>query len=221
MGTIVVFKQDLGTYPWTIHILNSALRKKLRDSPTHSKCSAEIQSGPGDLFKGSFWWSAVNETKEYMGISRPRWFSLQSMLYSRDSADSLTEFPEFKSLDVCWWYLCVLSLCALVAKNTRCVPGFCRIRSLPGLDHFRNCRPTPQQCWNKCCVLANISVNNVYVSCNLMVLSSMQLQKCVCNSVISPAPMPCKTFCFVCLYQLALSRVCVFILWTFCLFTKK
>jgi len=27
MGTIVVFKQELGIYPWTIHILNSSLRK--------------------------------------------------------------------------------------------------------------------------------------------------------------------------------------------------
>jgi len=31
------------------------------------------------------------------------------------------------SLDVCWWYLCVLSKCTLVAKNTRCVPGIWRI----------------------------------------------------------------------------------------------
>jgi len=32
-----------------------------------------------------------------------------------------------KSLDVCWWYLCVLSKCALVANNTRWVWGLCRI----------------------------------------------------------------------------------------------
>jgi len=44
-----------------------------------------------------------------------------------------------------------------------------------------------------------------------MVLSWMQLQKCVCISVVPPAPMPCKTFSFVCFYQPALSRVCVFI----------
>ena len=31
-----------------------------------------------------------------------------------------------KSLDVCLCYLCVLSKCTLVAKNTRCVPGVCR-----------------------------------------------------------------------------------------------
>ena len=30
MGTIVVFKQELGIYPWTIHMLNSSLRKKRR-----------------------------------------------------------------------------------------------------------------------------------------------------------------------------------------------
>jgi len=54
-----------------------------------------------------------------------------------------------------------------------------------------------------------------------MVLSSMQLQKCVCYSVILPAPMPCKTFSFVCFYQPALSRVCMFILWTSCLVTNK
>jgi len=27
----------------------------------------------------------------------------------------------------CWWYLCVLSKCTLVAKYTRCVSGLCRI----------------------------------------------------------------------------------------------
>jgi len=45
---------NTGVYPWTIHIWNSSLRKKRRDSPAYSKCSAEIQSGPGALFKGSF-----------------------------------------------------------------------------------------------------------------------------------------------------------------------
>ena len=44
-----------------------------------------------------------------------------------------------------------------------------------------------------------------------MVLSSIQLQKCVYNSVIPPAPVPCKTFCFVCFYQPALSRMCVYV----------
>jgi len=33
--------------------------------------------------------------------------------------------------------------------------------------------------------------------------------KSVCNSVIPPAPMSCKTFCFVCFYQPALCRVCL------------
>jgi len=28
--------------------------KKRRDSSAYSRCSAEIQSGPGDLLKGSF-----------------------------------------------------------------------------------------------------------------------------------------------------------------------
>jgi len=45
--------------------------------------------------------------------------------------------------------------------------------------------------------------------------------KSVCNSVIPPAPMPCKTFCFVCFYRPASCRVCVFILWTSCLVTNK
>jgi len=45
--------------------------------------------------------------------------------------------------------------------------------------------------------------------------------KSVCNSVILPASMPCKVFCFVCFYQLALCRVCVFILWTSCLLSNK
>jgi len=44
--------------------------------------------------------------------------------------------------------------------------------------------------------------------------------KCVCNPVIPSDPMPCKTFCFVCFYQPALSRVCVFMLWTSCLPTN-
>jgi len=39
-----------------------------------------------------------------------------------------------------------------------------RIRILPGLDQFRNWRPTPQQCCNKCYVLANNSVKNVSVT---------------------------------------------------------
>ena len=30
-------------------------------------------------------------------------------------------------LDVCWWHLCVLSKCTLVAKYTRSVSGWCRI----------------------------------------------------------------------------------------------
>jgi len=33
-----------------MHMLNSSLRKKRRDSSAYSRCSAEIQSGPGDLF---------------------------------------------------------------------------------------------------------------------------------------------------------------------------
>jgi len=33
--------------------------------------------------------------------------------------------------------------------------------------------------------------------------------------------MPCTTFCFVCLYQPAFCRVCVFVLWTSCLLTNK
>ena len=33
--------------------------------------------------------------------------------------------------------------------------------------------------------------------------------------------MPCTTFCFVCFYQPAFCRVCVFILWTSCLPTNK
>ena len=45
--------------------------KKRRDSSAYSKCPAEIQSGLGALFKGSFWRSDVEETKEHMGISRP------------------------------------------------------------------------------------------------------------------------------------------------------
>jgi len=45
--------------------------------------------------------------------------------------------------------------------------------------------------------------------------------KSVCNPVIPPASMSCTTFCFVCFYQLAFCRVCVFILWTSCLLTNK
>jgi len=33
--------------------------------------------------------------------------------------------------------------------------------------------------------------------------------------------MSCTTFCFVCFYQPAFCRVCVFILWTSCLLTNK
>jgi len=40
-------------------MLNSSLRKKRRDSSACSRFSAEIQSGHGDLFKGSFWRSAA------------------------------------------------------------------------------------------------------------------------------------------------------------------
>jgi len=54
MGTIVVFKQELGTYPWTMHILNSWLRKKRRDSSAYSKCSAEIQSGLESRSRAAF-----------------------------------------------------------------------------------------------------------------------------------------------------------------------
>jgi len=46
MEITVVFKQELGIYPWTMHMLNSSLRKKHRDSSAYSRCSAEIQSGP-------------------------------------------------------------------------------------------------------------------------------------------------------------------------------
>jgi len=42
--------------------------------------------------------------------------------------------------------------------------------------------------------------------------------KSVCNPVIPPASMPCITFCF---YQPVLCRVCLFILWTSCLFINK
>ena len=72
METIVVFKQELGTYPWTMHISNSSLRKKRGDSCAYNKCSKDIQSDPGALFKDSFWRSDLNETKEDMGSSRPR-----------------------------------------------------------------------------------------------------------------------------------------------------
>jgi len=34
-------------------MLNSSLRKKRRDSSAYSRYSAEIQSGPGALFKGN------------------------------------------------------------------------------------------------------------------------------------------------------------------------
>jgi len=71
--------------------------EKKTDSPAYSKCSAEIQSAPGALFKGSFWRSDVSETTEHMGISCPIQFSLQSMLCSKDSADSLAEFSEFNT----------------------------------------------------------------------------------------------------------------------------
>jgi len=37
--------------------------------------------------------------------------------------------------------------------------------------------------------------------------------ECVSNLVILPAPMLCKTFCFVCFYRPAFCRVCVFMLW--------
>jgi len=43
--------------------------KKNSDLPAYSKFSAKIQSDPRALFKGR---SDVNETKEHMGISRPR-----------------------------------------------------------------------------------------------------------------------------------------------------
>ena len=36
MGTIVVFKQELGIYPWTIHMLNSSLRKKNAEIHLHT-----------------------------------------------------------------------------------------------------------------------------------------------------------------------------------------
>jgi len=41
--------------------------------------------------------------------------------------------------------------------------------------------------------------------------------KSVCNPVISPASVSCTRFCFVCFYEPAFCRVCVFILWTSCL----
>jgi len=53
-------------------MLHSSLRKKRRDSSAYSRYSAEIQSGPGALFKGSLWRSDAKETKEHMAISRPR-----------------------------------------------------------------------------------------------------------------------------------------------------
>jgi len=42
--------------------------KKCRDSSAYSRCSAEIQSGPGALFKGSFRRSDAKETKKHTGI---------------------------------------------------------------------------------------------------------------------------------------------------------
>jgi len=48
------------------------------------------------------------------------------------------------------------------------------------------------------------------------------LAKSVCNRVIPPAPMPCKTICFVCFVPTCiLQSVCVYIIWTSCLVTNK
>jgi len=55
-------------------MLNSSLRKKRRDSSAYTAAGAlqKYKSGSGDLFKGSFWRSDAKETKEHMGITRPR-----------------------------------------------------------------------------------------------------------------------------------------------------
>jgi len=47
------------------------------------------------------------------------------------------------------------------------------------------------------------------------------VSKSVCNPVIPPASMLCTTFCFVCFYQPAFCRVCVFILWPLRLLINK
>jgi len=72
--------------------------------------------------------------------------------------------------------------------------------------------------WIHHCVLANSSVKNVSVTLWLCLQRSC---KSVCNPVIPPAPMPCKTSCFVCFYRPAFCRVCVFMLWTSCLVKNK
>ena len=65
------------------------------------------------------------------------------------------------------------------------------IRTLPGLDQFRNYRPILQYCCTKCYWLTNNNVKNVSVT----LWFSLQCR--------------CKTFCFVCFYQPALCRVCL------------
>jgi len=68
MGTTVVFKQELGTYiPVNNTYVKQFTEKKRRVSSAYSRRSAEIQSGPGALFKCCFWRSDAKETKERMG----------------------------------------------------------------------------------------------------------------------------------------------------------
>ena len=61
------------------------------------------------------------------GVLSPYW----SAVYLDDLSNELNNIKAGcytgEVLDVCWWYLCVLSKCTLVAKNPRCVPGVCRI----------------------------------------------------------------------------------------------
>jgi len=55
MGTTVVFKQELGTYiPVNNTYVKQFTEKKRRVSSAYSRRSAEIQSGPGALFKCCF-----------------------------------------------------------------------------------------------------------------------------------------------------------------------
>jgi len=59
--------------------------------------------------------------------------------------------------------------------------------------------------WIRHCVLANSSFKNVSVTLWFCLQRSC---KSVCNPVIPPAPIPCKTSCFVCFY--VLQSVCVY-----------
>ena len=76
-----------------------------------------------------------------------------------------TDPPLATALD--WTLQCLFDLWRVMSQC---------IRFLPRLDQFRNWRPTPQSCCNKCYVLTNISVKNVSVTLWFCL-------QCTCNNV--------------------------------------